>query len=69
MTTFHHSGKSEEAPSARLVGLEANFRLTGQATEGKFSLVEHPIAPGTLVPPHTHNRGMNIRMCWKARLG
>jgi mannose-6-phosphate isomerase-like protein (cupin superfamily) len=56
MTTFHYSGKSGKATSVRLGGLEAIFRLMGQATEGRFSLVEHPIAPGTLVPPHTHSR-------------
>ena len=56
MTALFYSGKTGEAPSVRLIGLEAIFRLRGQATGGAFSLVEHPIAPGTLVPPHTHSR-------------
>jgi quercetin dioxygenase-like cupin family protein len=56
MTAFHHSGKTEEAPSVHLVGLGVIFRLWGQTTGGSFSLVEHPIAPGSLVPPHTHSR-------------
>lgn len=56
MTTFQSSGESGKAPSVNLGGLGAIFRLMGQAAEGRFSLVEHPIAPGALVPPHTHSR-------------
>jgi len=55
MTEVFHSGKTGEVPSVRLLGLEAVFRLRGEATGGTFSVVEHPIAPGTLVPPHTHS--------------
>ncbi len=55
MTALHHSGNTEEATSVNLGGLGVVFRLSGQATGGAFSLVEHPIAPGTLVPPHTHS--------------
>ncbi len=56
MTTFHHSEEAGEAASVQIGGLGVIFRLRGQATGGAFSLVEHPIAPGTLVPPHTHSR-------------
>jgi quercetin dioxygenase-like cupin family protein len=56
MTALHHSGKTEAAASVHLGGLGVIFRLWGQTTGGSFSLVEHPIAPGTLVPPHTHSR-------------
>lgn len=55
MTALHHSGKAGEATSVDLGGLGVIFRLSAQATGGAFSLVEHPIAPGTLVPPHTHS--------------
>jgi quercetin dioxygenase-like cupin family protein len=30
------------------------FRLYGEDTGGAFSVVEHPVEPGTLVPPHRH---------------
>ncbi len=56
MTAFHHAEKLEEATSVQLGGLGVVFRLMGQATGGALSVVEHPIAPGTLVPPHTHSR-------------
>lgn len=55
MTTPHRSGTGETG-SVQLGGLGVIFRLRGNATGGRFSLVEHPIAPGTLVPPHTHSR-------------
>ena len=55
MTTPHRSEGTGEAPSVHLGGLGVIFRLWGQTTGGSFSLVEHPIAPGTLVPPHTHS--------------
>ena len=54
MTEPHYSAKAEAAASVEMGGLGVIFRLWGQATGGAFSLVEHPIAPGTLVPPHTH---------------
>jgi quercetin dioxygenase-like cupin family protein len=56
MTAFHQSGKTGETPSVHLGGLGVISRLWGQTTGGSFSLVEHPIEPGTLVPPHTHSR-------------
>ncbi|HEY6542023.1 MAG TPA: cupin domain-containing protein [Ktedonobacteraceae bacterium] len=56
MSAFHYLGKSGETTSVHLGGLGVVFRLGGQETGDAFSLVEHPIAPGTLVPPHTHSR-------------
>ena len=56
MTEVFYSGKTEEVTSVNLVGLGVIFRLAGQASGGKFSVVEHPVEPGTLVPPHTHSR-------------
>jgi quercetin dioxygenase-like cupin family protein len=37
-----------------LGGLGVHFKLYGQETGGAFSIVEHPIEPGTLVTPHVH---------------
>ena len=37
-----------------LGGLGVNFKLYGDDTKGAFSIVEHPIEPGVLVPPHMH---------------
>ncbi len=56
MTARRHLEETGEATSVHLGGLGVIFRLRGQATGGTFSLVERPIAPGTLAPPHTHSR-------------
>lgn len=45
-----------EGKSVRLGGLGVDFKIAGEQTGGLFSIVEHPIDPGVLVPPHTHTR-------------
>lgn len=42
-----------EGTTVWLGGLGVNFKLSGDDT-GAFSIVEHPIEPGVLVPPHMH---------------
>jgi mannose-6-phosphate isomerase-like protein (cupin superfamily) len=37
-------------------GVEAVFRIAGPVTGGRLSVVEHPMAPGSLIEPHTHHR-------------
>ena len=37
-----------------LGGLGVDFKIGGDATGGAFAIVEHPIEPGRLVPPHVH---------------
>lgn len=43
-----------EGKSVWLGGVGADFKLAGEQTGGLFSIVEHPIEPGFIVPPHTH---------------
>jgi len=40
--------------SVHLGGVGVVFRLLADQTGGMFSVVEHPVQPGTLVPPHVH---------------
>lgn len=37
-------------------GVEALFHLTGATSGGLLTVVEHPMAPGSLIEPHTHQR-------------
>lgn len=37
-------------------GIGVQFKLDGTDTQGAFSVVEHPVEPGALAPPHTHSR-------------
>jgi|SRR5436190_470956 len=47
-------GKSVWLGPPNLFGVD--FKLEEQQTGGSFSVVEHPMAPGILVPPHIHTR-------------
>jgi uncharacterized cupin superfamily protein len=38
------------------VGSELFFKIPGDFSEGRFSIVEHPIDPGRMVHPHVHAR-------------
>jgi quercetin dioxygenase-like cupin family protein len=45
------------AGAGRLValgGMGVHFKLMGEQTGGAVAIVEHPIEPGRLVPPHVH---------------
>lgn len=37
-----------------LGGLGVHFKVPGELTGGAFSVVEHPVEPGVVVEPHTH---------------
>ena len=39
-----------------LAGVGVQFKLDGTDSQGAFSVVEHPLEPGALAPPHTHSR-------------
>ena len=39
-----------------LGGVGVHFKLDGADTQGAFTVVEHPVEPGALAPPHTHSR-------------
>jgi quercetin dioxygenase-like cupin family protein len=43
-----------QGDSVALGRLGVVFKLDGHISGGAFAVVEHPMAPGALVPPHTH---------------
>ena len=47
-------GKSVWLGPPNTIGVD--FKLEEQQTGGSFSLIEHPIGPGILAPPHIHTR-------------
>ena len=51
--TVVHAG---EGRSLRAGGSGTDFKLWSADTGGLLSIVEHPIDPGILVPPHVHSR-------------
>ena len=55
--------------SVWLGGLGVTFKLSSEDTGGSISIVEHPIAPGILVPPHTHTREDEISYVLEGEIG
>ena len=45
-----------EGPAVSLGGIGVVFKIAGNETGAAFSIVEHPVQPGALVPPHVHRR-------------
>ncbi len=45
-----------DARAVWLGGLGVVYKIRAEETGGLFSVVEHPIEPGRLVPPHMHSR-------------
>jgi len=43
-----------EGKAVSLGGFGAIFKIPGDSSEGRFSIVEHPIDPGRMVHPHVH---------------
>jgi quercetin dioxygenase-like cupin family protein len=43
-----------EGESVWLGGLGVDFKIPAGMTGGAFSIVEHPLDPGRLIPPHVH---------------
>jgi quercetin dioxygenase-like cupin family protein len=50
-------------------GLGVIFKVDGQDTGGALSIVEHPFAVGTLVPPHVHVREDEISIVLEGEIG
>src|SRR5260370_24766213 len=43
-----------EGKAVSLGGFGAIFKISGDSSEGRFSIVEHPIDPGRMVHPPVH---------------
>jgi mannose-6-phosphate isomerase-like protein (cupin superfamily) len=41
-------------PSTSMRGMGVEFKVPAELTDGAFSIVEHPVDPRALVPPHVH---------------
>ena len=52
-----------------LGGLGVDFKVSGSATNDAFSIVEHPVAAGRLVPPHTHTREDELSYVIEGEMG
>jgi quercetin dioxygenase-like cupin family protein len=53
----------------RLGGIGVDFKIWGEQTGGAFSIVEHPIDPRAVVPPHLHTREDEFSYVIEGELG
>ncbi len=61
--------KTGEGKSIQMGGIGVVFKIPGDETGGLFSVIEHPIDPGWLVPPHVHLREDEYSYILQGRVG
>ena len=59
----------DEGKSVWLAGLGVDFKVRGDETGNQFSIVEHPIEPGRLIPPHVHSHEDEFSYVLQGRVG
>ena len=58
-----------EGASVSLGGIGVDFKVPGEMTGGALSIVEHPMEPGKLVPPHIHYKEDELSYVVSGRIG
>ena len=58
-----------EGASVWLGGVGVDFKVPGEMTGGAFSIVEHPLDPGRLIPPHIHHREDELSYVVRGEIG
>lgn len=58
-----------EGEAVWLGGVGVVFKARGEDTGGAFAVVEHPIRPGALVPPHRHEREDELTYVLEGEVG
>lgn len=58
-----------EGVSVSLGGVGVDFKIPAEMTGGAFSIVEHPVEPGRLVPPHIHYREDELSYVLRGEIG
>jgi quercetin dioxygenase-like cupin family protein len=59
----------ETGSAVDLGGLGVVFKIAGDQTSGALSIVEHPMEPGRLVPPHVHGAEDEISYVLEGQFG
>jgi quercetin dioxygenase-like cupin family protein len=58
-----------ERQHVSLGGVDVIFVVTAEETDGTLAVVEHPIDPGILVPPHVHEREDELTYVIEGEIG
>lgn len=48
--------RKDEGKKVNVIGDQQTFKLTGEDTNGMFTLIEEVNPPGTMIPPHVHTK-------------
>ncbi|RNC92562.1 MAG: cupin domain-containing protein [Allomuricauda sp.] len=48
--------RADEGKKVNVIGDQQTFKLTGEDTDGQFTLIEEVNPPGTMIPPHVHTK-------------
>jgi mannose-6-phosphate isomerase-like protein (cupin superfamily) len=62
-------GEGKSVWLGRPGGIGVDFKLDEAQTGGLFSLIEHPVGPGTIVPPHIHTREDEFSFVLEGEIG
>jgi quercetin dioxygenase-like cupin family protein len=69
-TAVRHVLGPDEGESVNLLALGVRFMIDGNATDGRFSLVEHPLPPRALgAPVHAHRNEDEYSYVLEGRVG
>jgi quercetin dioxygenase-like cupin family protein len=69
-TIDRHVIGPDDGETLQLFRLRVRFLVDGEATGGRFSLVEHPLPPRALgAPPHTHAHEDEYSFVLEGRIG
>lgn len=58
-----------EGKTVWLGGCGVTFKVFGEETGGAFAVVEHPVLPKTLIPPHVHEREDELSLVLEGTFG
>ncbi len=58
-----------EGESTSLGGIGVDFKIPAETTDGAFAVVEHPLDPGRLIPPHIHHREHELSYVVRGEIG
>lgn len=50
-------------------GIGAHYKVTGEQTGGAFAIIEQPVEPGAMAPPHVHTREDEFSYVIEGELG
>ena len=61
--------EADEGASVSLGGVGVDFKIPAELTGGAFAIVEHPLDPRRLIPPHIHYKEDELSYVLRGQVG